>query len=112
MIDAHVWMRRREARGVTLVLGACVADAVILGADTRTQVLTFNSAHELMATNTLTEAKISSMGRSGVATYGTGPPNVRVHEVIAAEARPEWDASKVIDFLKSRFDGVPRWVRS
>jgi hypothetical protein len=100
--ETHYW-----CFAVTLVLGACVADAVVLGADSKTQVYTIDaSTGSVVKTASMIDKKLFKLTRVGIATYGSGPPNVRVPKVIADDLQSEWGVSEVIAFLQDRFKGA------
>ena len=91
---------------VTLVLGTCLSNALVLGADSITQVLTLDSNNNLLDVRSMIDRKLFKFARAGVATYGAGPPGVRVPDVIASEAQSDWSAQDAISFLQRRFKGA------
>jgi hypothetical protein len=88
---------------MTLVLGACTTDAVILGAESRTGVLVINRAGTVVSTGTQIDRKLFKLARVGIATYGAGPADVRVPDVLSAELHSEWGVAEVVSFLQQRF---------
>jgi hypothetical protein len=92
---------------VTLVLGACVGDSVVLGADSKTQVYTIDASNgAIVKTASMIDRKLFKLTRVGIATYGSGPPNVRVPKVIADDLQSEWSVREVIAFLQDHFRGA------
>jgi hypothetical protein len=92
---------------MTLVLGSWVADHVILAADSMTHVCMMNmETHAITYGEPLTDRKLFKRRRAGIATYGTGPVNVRVPDVLNQELQADWTVSEVIAFLQRRFSGA------
>jgi hypothetical protein len=90
---------------MTLVIGACVADAVILGADSLTQVISINEG-KITNISSRIDRKLFKLTRAGIATHGSGLPNMPVPAVLTDELNPEWSVSEVIRFLQRRFKGA------
>jgi hypothetical protein len=87
---------------MTLVLGACAADEIVLGAESKTSVVVV-SGETVVSTSSQLDRKLFKLDRVGIATYGSGPPNVRVPQVLDAELRPAWSVDETVNFLKLRF---------
>jgi hypothetical protein len=91
---------------MTLVLGTCIADAVILGAHSKTHVYTFDWAGSLLNIDSCVDRKLFKLARTGIATYGTGPVDIRVPTALTAELHSDWSVLKVLCYLQSRFRGA------
>ncbi len=85
---------------MTLVIGACVGDAVVLGADSKIQVI--NSLTRLPVPGApTTDKKLFKFARVGIATYGDGPPE-HVPTVISA-LHSDCSVSDAINFMRDHF---------
>jgi hypothetical protein len=94
---------------VTLVLGACTTDAVVLGADSKIQVHTIDKATgSVSSIGSDVDRKLFKFARAGIATYGTGPPSVHVPTVVAAaRLEPQSNIGEVMQWLLDRFKDAP-----
>jgi len=90
---------------MTLVIGACVADTVILGADSLTQVISISEG-KITSIRSCIDRKLFKLTHAGIATHGSGLPNVPVPEVLTDELNSDWGVAEVIRFLKRRFKGA------
>src|SRR6185437_14477505 len=91
-----------EAQGaayMTLVLGACTPDAVVLAADSKTHVCTIDPDREdVRFGEPITDRKLFKLARVGIATYGTARPGDRVPDVLSRELQMHWTVREVIEF--------------
>lgn len=90
---------------MTLVLGACTADAVVLGADSKIQIFTIDkTTGALSAIASDVDKKLFKFARAGIATYGAGPPSVHVPTVVAAaRLDSQSHVGEVMQWLQNRF---------
>ena len=90
---------------MTLVLGAIAVDAVVLGADSRTEVWVI-TGDAVRSGGTLCDRKLFKVERVGIATYGAGPAGVRVPDVLASELQPGWGVADAVNYLQPRCASV------
>jgi hypothetical protein len=93
---------------MTLVLGACATDAVVLGADSKIQVHTFDGyTGPLVKIEPGVGRKLFRIGRAGVAVHGIPLLGVDVPTVIYAEQlHSQINVMEVMHWLQARFKGA------
>lgn len=97
-----------ERVAVTLVLGACVDDSIVLAADSKFQVYEIDKTTETCSISSTIDRKLFKVARVGIATYGTSPTGVHVPTVIeSARLEPHSNVREVICWLQDRFRDAP-----